>query len=331
LFDVRWLENYIYKGNPSAIHKWWAQRPLAAARAVLFASLVDDPDSSDALPAFVDACQQLPKGANANIEDTPRMRLFDFIERLVVWETLIDDDVLEQARILIRLSTEDHLPPFLDLFAGGGTIPLEAQRLGLVTYASDLNPVAVMINKALIELPQHCVNFPPINQEARNQMASSEGWKGMAGLASDVNYYGKWIRDQAWAQLRDIYPTKNNDQVISWLWARTITCSNPACRAQIPLIGSFQLSNRVGRKVRLNPIIDEKNKTVKFEVETTDTKAGNPPKIGRGAKFRCLVCSEIATEQHVREEASSGRMVVKLMATVTDSSQGRKYHSPDFL
>ena len=158
-------EKSIRHGHPSTLHLWWARRPLGAARAVIFASLVDDPDDPDAPPAFVDACRALPKGPNAGDLDTPRMRLFDFIERLVQRESTTDERILNQARALIQLATDGNPPPLLDPFAGGGSIPLEAQRLGLEAHASDLNPVAVMINKAMIEIPPRFAGMAPVNAE----------------------------------------------------------------------------------------------------------------------------------------------------------------------
>ena len=187
-------EKSIRHGHPSTLHLWWARRPLAACRAVIFSSLVDDPNDPEAPPAYVEACRNLPRGKNAAESDTPRQRLFDFIETLVLWESTSDERVLETARELIRLATEGHPPPLLDPFAGGGSIPLEAQRLGLEAHASDLNPVAVMINKALIEIPPKFANRPPVNPDDREKLGGGASWKGAAGLAADVRYYGEWPR-----------------------------------------------------------------------------------------------------------------------------------------
>ena len=175
-------EKSIRHGHPSTLHLWWARRPLAAARAVIFTSLVDDPDDPEAPADFIEACQALPMGKNAAANDTPRMRLFDFIERLVQWESTTDEQVLEKARELIRLCTDGNPPPLLDPFAGGGSIPLEAQRLGLEAHASDLNPVAVMINKALIEIPPRFAGQPPVNPRDREQVGGGvEAGRGPAG------------------------------------------------------------------------------------------------------------------------------------------------------
>jgi putative DNA methylase len=246
-------EKSIRHGHPSTLHLWWARRPLAACRAVIFTSLVDDPDDPHAPPDFVAACKELPKGKNATAEDTPRQRLFDFIERLVTWEATTDEKILNTARELIRLSTDGNPPPLLDPFAGGGSIPLEAQRLGLEAHASDLNPVAVMINKALIEIPPKFANQPPVNPRDRQKMGSGAGWKGAAGLAADVRYYGEWMRERAYEKIGHLYPEMNGETVIAWLWARTVKCPNPACGAQMPLVSSFWLSKKKGKQAWIVP------------------------------------------------------------------------------
>ena len=265
-------EKSIRHGHPSTLHLWWARRPLAAARAVIFTSLVDDPDDSDALPEFVEACQQLPgDGPNVTAKgDSPRMRLFDFIERLVTWEATTDEKIMGQARELIRVATNGNPPPLLDPFAGGGSIPLEAQRLGLEAHASDLNPVAVMINKAMIEIPPRFANKPPVNPRDRGQIGR-DAWKGAAGLAADVRYYGEWMRERAFEKIGHLYPKHNGETVIAWLWARTVISPNPAVNAPVPLVRSFALSKKSGRECWAKPVIE--GNTVRFEV----TKGSRPP------------------------------------------------------
>src|SRR5258708_1221430 len=168
------------------------------------------------------------------------MRLFDFIERLVQWESTTDEAILNTACELINIATEGNPPPMLDPFAGGGSIPLEAQRLGLEAYASDLNPIAVLINKAQIEIPPRFASMPPVNPHDRQRMSSGEGWSGAAGLAADIRYYGEWMREQALERIGHLYPKgPNGETVIAWLWARTVMCPNPTCGAQMPLITSF--------------------------------------------------------------------------------------------
>jgi putative DNA methylase len=321
-------EKSIRHGHPSTLHLWWARRPLAACRAVIFTSLVDDPDNPNAPEAFVAACKKLPKGKNAAESDTPRQRLFDFIERLVTWEATTDDALLEQARELIRLSTDGYPPPLLDPFAGGGSIPLEAQRLGLEAHASDLNPVAVMINKAMIEIPPLFKDQPPVNPRDRAKMGANTRWKGAAGLAADVRYYGEWMREQAWERIGHLYPQCNGETVIAWLWARTVKCPNPACGATMPLVTSFWLSKKKGHKAWVEPIIVEDEKEVQFKVHMGEGKPPKAPKIGRGAKFRCLVCGEVSPDDHIKREGIEGRMGSKLMAVVTEGTSGRNYHSP---
>ncbi len=339
-------EKSIRHGHPSTLHLWWARRPLAACRAVIFTSLVDDPDDPQAPPAFVAACRALPKGKNASDHDTPRMRLFDFIERLVTWEATTDEAVLETARQLIRLATDDNPPPLLDPFAGGGSIPLEAQRLGLEAHASDLNPVAVMINKALIEIPPKFAHQPPVNPHDRGTPAANQpgatrlaafqhSWKGAAGLAADVRYYGAWMRDRAWERIGHLYPTytpaadRPGETVIAWLWARTVRCPNPACGAHMPLVTSFELSKKKGRQAWVEPQIDRQTRRVTFIVKQGKGQVPQPPKVSRGANFRCLVCDEVAPAQHLKDEGMAGRMGAQLMAIVTEGHHGRNYHSPN--
>ncbi len=319
-------EKSIRHGHPSTLHLWWARRPLAAARAVIFSSLVDDPDSPDALPAFVEACRNLPYiGRNVHTNgDTPRMRLFDFIEVLVQWESTTNEEVLNTARELIQIATEGNPPPLLDPFAGGGSIPLEAQRLGLETHASDLNPVAVMINKAQIEIPPRFANQPPVNPRDRAKMASGEGWKGAAGLAADVRYYGEWMREKAWERIGHLYPTHNGETVIAWLWARTVKSPNPAVNAHVPLVRSFILSKKKGREYWARPVVE--GNTVRFEVT-----AGLPPKGKDGTVVRTgatdIISGEPIPFDYIRVEGKSGRMSAMLMAIVTEGKNGRNYYS----
>lgn len=321
-------EKSIRHGHPSTLHLWWARRPLAAARAVIFSSLVDDPDSPDALPAFVEACNKLPIGANVKANgDTPRMRLFDFIERLVTWEATTDEAILNTARELIQIATKGNPPPLLDPFAGGGSIPLEAQRLGLEAHASDLNPVAVMINKAQIEIPPRFANMPPVNPRDRQRMSSGEGWKGAAGLAADVRYYGEWMREKAWERIGHLYPTHNGETVIAWLWARTVKSPNPAVNAHVPLVRSFILSKKKGRECWAKPVIE--GNTVRFEVTP-----GAPPKGQEGTTGReygggrCIISNVPMSWDYMRDEGKAGRMGTMLMAIVTDGKGGRNYYSP---
>jgi len=318
-------EKSIRHGHPSTLHLWWARRPLAACRAVIFTSLVDDPDDPNAPPEFVEACRSLPRGRNAADLDTPRQRLFDFIETLVQWESTTNEQVLETARHLIRLATGGNPPPLLDPFAGGGSIPLEAQRLGLEAHASDLNPVAVMINKALIEIPPKFANMPPVNPYDRQGTAQGGSWKGAAGLAADVRYYGEWMCDRAYEQIGHLYPEMKGETVIAWLWARTVRCPNPACGAMMPLVSSFELSKKKGRKAWVEPQVDRARR-ISFVVRTGDGMGPEGTVNRQGA--RCLACGTPVPFDHIRAEGRGGRMSTQLMAVVTEGKGGRSYYAP---
>jgi putative DNA methylase len=278
-------EKSISHGHPSTLHLWWARRPLAACRAVLFASLVDDPSSKP---------KEFP---TEEAQEQERLRLFQLIEILVQWESSNNDEVLAAARVEIYKSTDGNPPPVLDPFAGGGSIPLEAQRLGLEAHASDLNPVAVLINRALIEIPPKFAGRPPINPEAKRSLMGRD-WHGAQGLADDIRHFGKWMRDEAEQHIGYLYPKvilpkeygSSETKVIAWLWTRTVKCPNPACRAQMPLTTSFWLSKKKGRETWVKPIIDQTTMPPKivFIVETGKDGPPNPPKVGRGAQFQCL-------------------------------------------
>ena len=234
-------EKSIRHGHPSTLHLWWARRPLAAARAVIFSSLVDDPSSHP---------DQFP---TEEAQEKERQRLFNILERLVVWENSNDEKLLAEAKAEISRSTDGNIPEFLDPFAGGGAIPLEAQRLGLKAHASDLNPVAVMINKAMIEIPPKFQGLPPVNPEARAKLGSELAWKGSTGLAEDVRYYGEWMKEEAFKRIGHLYPKAKlpngtEATVIAWIWARTVKCPNPACGCEMPLARSFTLSKKKGNE-----------------------------------------------------------------------------------
>jgi len=332
-------EKSIRHGHPSTLHLWFARRPLAACRAVIFASLVDDPGhvdehgsvatNPDAPAAFVEACRKLTPGEATAIRDTPRNRLFDFIKTLVQWESTTDETVLEQARHLIRLCTGGNPPPLLDPFAGGGSIPLEAQRLGLEAHASDLNPVPVLINKALIEIPPRFANCPPVNPVDRDRTAKMQvTWSGAQGLAADVRYYGQWMRDRAWERIGHLYPTHNGETVIAWIWARTVKSPSPAVDVHVPLVRSFELSKKPGRKAWVEPQIDPVTKQVSYVVRTGNGAPAIKGTIDRkGAK--CIVTGVPITFDYIQAEAKAGRMGVHLIAIVTEGNNARNYHSPN--
>ena len=307
------------RGHPTTLHLWWARRPLAACRAVLFASLVDDPSNRDDL---TEAEQK-----------RERERLFDLIRELVKWENINNEHILEKARAEILKSTNGHPPSILDPFCGGGSIPLEAQRLGLKALGSDLNPVAALITKAIIEIPPRFAGQPPVNPEAQGDLNQSEMWQGAAGLAEDVRYYGEWMQKEAEKRIGHLYPKvkiPGGDEatVIAWVWARTVKCHNPACEARMPLVTSFWLSKKNKNKAWIEPVVDRENKTVHFEVKMGNGTPPAPTKIGRGARFRCLVCHQDNPEQHIKGESMSGRMGSQLMAIVAEGQNGRVYLSP---
>ncbi len=319
-------EKSIRHGHPSTLHLWWARRPLAACRAVIFASLVDDPDDLEAPSAFVEACRALSYGPIDPAKDTPRQRLFKFIETLVQWESTTDEAVLEDARRLVALATEGHPPPLLDPFAGGGAIPLEGQRLGLEVQASDLNPVAVMINKALVEIPPKFAKRPPVNPRDQANLAGGEGWKGAAGLAADVRYYGAWMWEQALARIGHLYPKYKGETVIAWLWARTVRCPNPACGARMPLVRSFELRKKKNRRAWVVPQVDPQSRKITFRVETGagQAPAGTVNRLGAV----CLACQTAVPLTYIRAEGQAKRMTAQMMAIVTEGKGRRNYYAP---
>ena len=348
-------EKSIRHGHPSTLHLWWARRPLAAARAVLFAQLVDDP--------------------SAHPEDFPteelvlaeRKRLHEIIEQLVLWENTTNETVLDAARAEIRASwrktcaaNKDHpraaelfnpakLPAFHDPFAGGGAIPLEAQRLGLEAYASDLNPVAVLINKAMIEIPPKFAGRPPVNPEARgDKQLFAREWKGARGLAEDVRYYGQWMRTEAEKRIGHLYPrveitaamaqarpdlkplVGRKLTVIAWLWARTVRSPNPAfAHVQVPLASTFMLSTKEGKEAYVQPVIEGDSYRFSVKVGTPPNEAKFGTKApGRGANFACLMSGTPLVGDYIKAEGRAGLMDARLMAVVAEGDKGRVYLSP---
>lgn len=308
-------ENYIYRGNPSALHKWWAQRPLAACRAVLFAQLVDDPSAHP---------ERFP---TEEAQQAERERLHGIIKRLVVWENIHDEALLKEAHEEIRNSCGGNPPAILDPFAGGGSIPLEAQRLGLEAYASDLNPVAVLINKALIEIPPKFAGRPPVFPGAAE---TAHSWPGATGLAEDIRLYGQWMRDEAEKRIGHMYPKARlpggtEATVIAWIWARTVTCPNPACAGSVPLVKSFWLCRKKGKERYVQPIPD--GTLVRFEISGPN---GLPREgtVGRNGAT-CLLCGTPVSLSYIRAEGQVGRMGAQLMAIAAEGPRRRYYLPPD--
>lgn len=349
-------EKSIRHGHPSTLHLWWARRPLAAARAVIFAQMVDDP--SEHADIF----------KTEKSQDKERQRLFKIIEDLVKWENTANEKILQSARDEIwqswrytcaensahnnakELFDRHVLPAFHDPFAGGGALPLEAQRLGLESFASDLNPVAVLINRAMIELPPKFKNMAPVNPEAQVQkLQMDRGWTGAQGLAEDIRYYGARLRAEAEKSIGKSYPAINitdeliatrpdlkkyqgqNLTVIAWIWARTVASPNPAFSGtHVPLASSFMLSTKAGKEVYIEPNISGNSYsfTVKHGRPVNFDEVKNGTKLARGANFKCLLSGEPIPGDYIKAEGKAGRMGSRMLAIVAEGERGRVYLPP---
>ncbi|WP_316571342.1 DUF1156 domain-containing protein [Neobacillus sp. YIM B06451] len=303
-------ERNIHTGMPANLHTWWSRKPLGAARAILFASLVDDPSN------------YLPEN-EANIE---RSRLFTLIEKLSDPKNLHNMEVIQAARNEIRKSSNGDNIVFYDPFSGGGSLPLEAQRLGLKAHASDLNPVSVLISKALIDIPQKVVNKQPVNKYTST--FKDEEWRGLTGFIEDIKAYGKWIENKAKEKLKLLYPNgPKGEKIVSWIWARTVKCPNPACEATMPLVNKFWVSTHKGNEAWVEPIINQETRIVSFEIRTGN---GNPPSGTVNKKgAQCIVCKGHVPFEYIRSEGREGRMGTQLMCYVVEGPKGRVYLSPD--
>ena len=383
--------------HPRGLHLWWARRPLAAARAVIFAQMVDDPSGyvdvllSDtkkrraaerelkkrvaghaAKRALTrdDAIAEPQPTLEEVIAEQERDRLCRIIEELVLWKNTTNEEVLERARREIwqswrRACAENAahprateifdrhtLPAFHDPFAGGGALPLEAQRLGLEAHASDLNPVAVLINKAMIEISPKFAGWAPVNPEWRSKSKGEQTlatWRGAQGLAEDVRYYGQWMRDQAEKRIGHLYPkievttdmAKERPDlerykgrkltVIAWLWARTVKSPNPAfADVEVPLASTFMLSTKKGKEAYVEPVIEGRGYrfTVKFGQPKDAEAAKAGTSAGKRRAFRCLMSETPITYAYIREEGKAGRMGARLMVIVAEGDRGRVYLTP---
>lgn len=351
-------EKSIRHGHPSTLHLWWARRPLAAARAVIFAQMVNDPGYE----------RQYQRGMNKEAAARERERLFGIIEKLVQWENTTNEDVLAQAREEIRKSwqetcklNEHHpqakelfdpekLPAFHDPFAGGGALPLEAQRMGLEAWASDLNPVAVTINKAMIEIPPKFAGSAPVGPIPPSTKTSlgMTNWKGAQGLAEDVRRYGHWMREEAYKRIGHLYPqveitadmalerpdlqeyVGRKLTVIAWLWARTVKSPNPAfAHVDVPLASTFVLSSKAGKEAWVEPVVDGDSYRFAVRMGKPPEAAKNGTKVSsKGANFRCLVSGAAIAAPYVKEQGLAGKMGARLMAIVAEGTRGRVYLSP---
>jgi putative DNA methylase len=344
-------EKSIRHGHPSTLHLWWARRPLAAARAVIFCQMVDDPS---AVP------EEFPTPEEQEIE---QLRLFKLISELVTWENTTNEDKLEEARAEIwrswrrccadnadhpeaaELFNPEKLPGFHDPFAGGGALPLEAQRLGLESYASDLNPVAVLINKAMIEIPPKFAGMPPVNPASRRNLDVRQ-WKGAQGLAEDVRYYGQWMRDEAEKRIGHLYPkvevtaemakerpdlspyVSKKLTVIAWIWARTVKSPNPAfAEVDVPLASTFLLSSKAGKVAYVEPVVASDGYRFKVMAgkpkDMEAIKAGT--KLSRGGNFGCLMSGSPMNPEYIKAEGVAGRMGARMMAIVAEGNRERVY------
>ena len=324
-------EKSIRHGHPSTLHLWWARRPLATARAVLFAQLVDDPSARE--DEFRDeAIRRGETDVDSYVERrivAERERLFDLITRMVDWDNLNDEALFDAVRAEIRRSTNGNPPAILDPFAGGGTIPLEAQRLGLEAHASDLNPVAVLINKALIEIPPKFAGRPPVFPDAAAQKLG--GWPKATGLAEDVRRYGQWMRDEAERRIVHLYPKATLEDgtkapVIAWIWARTVTCPNPACGIEMPLVRSWWLGKKKGREAYVIPSVVDGNVLYSIGHDPRAAPAQGTMSGRRGAV--CIACSSAVQVEYIKSEGISGRLSSVLIAVVADGSRQRIYLAP---
>ena len=315
-------EKSIRHGHPSTFHLWWARRPLATCRAILFAQLIDDPSSHP------------DKFPTEEAQETERGRLFKIIEDLVIWENSTNEEVLERAKAEIRKSFDGDLPPVYDPFSGGCSIPLEAQRLGLPAYGSDLNPVPVLIGKAMIELPPKFRDQEPVHPGVKEKLQ----YKNAEGLAEDIRWYAQRMNEKAWQKIGKYYqkvalPKETGGgeaTVLAWLWARTVASPNPALGGvHVPLISSFWLCKKKNKPAWVEPIVG--GTEIRFEIRrgtpSDADKVNAGTKSGRGANFRCLITGDAIPADYVKAEGKAGRMKWKLMAIVAEGKGGRKYAS----
>ncbi len=309
-------EKSIRYGHPSTLHLWWARRPLAAARAVLWASLVDDPSANpDRFPTLED-------------QEVERKRLLGLLERLVPWEAASDPRIMAEAREEIRNSCGKQLPTILDPFGGGGAIPLEAMRLGLPTFTGDLNPVAVLIQRAMLEIPGRFAGRTPVHPHARTAQAV---WEGARGLAADVEAYGHWMRDEAQRRIGSYYPDVDlldgtRGKPVAWIWARAVKSPDPSWPGAVPLVRSWVLAKKGGKAtVWVEPVVDPVSKSVEYVIRTQGVVP--EPSVDRGNGV-CVATGAPIPGSYIKAEANAGRMSEILIAVVAEGPGGRRYVAP---
>ena len=341
-------------GHPSTLHRYWSRKPLATCRALIFSSLVDDPsECTDEFPTVPD-------------QNAERNRLHNIIKRLIIWKNSNDENILAEARYEIAYSVarnngdgldafreryennskavlqylNDHCPAIYDPFCGGGSIPLEAQRLGLRAQGSDLNPLSVLITKAMIELPPKFHNQAPINPDAdpmgvftgKGKKQTRIPWKGTAGLADDIRYYGAWMREAAYKEIGYLYPavqlaSGQTATVTAWLWARTIRCINPACGLQMPLMKTFQLSTKKGKQYWTKPVVDRVANTLSFIVQNDNKGVPKQGTVNRTGAH-CCACGTAVGSSYIREQAKAGKMGEIMTAIVAEGERRKLFLSP---
>ena len=326
-------EKSIRKGHPSTLHLWWSRKPTATSRAVLFSQLVDDP--SERYEEFLEAARAAgetdPESAAERAVETERRRLFTLITRMVNWDNIGDEHLMREVREEIRRSTGEEPPAVLDPFAGGGSIPLEAQRLGLEAHASDLNPVAVLINKALIEIPPRFAGRAPVFPGADD---GTRSWPGAHGLAEDVRRYGEWMREEAWRRIGHLYPRAqlpdgSQATVIAWIWARTVTCPNPACGIETPLVSKWWLGKKKGKEAYIVPKVvgDHVEYSIGHDPKRAPTKQNDGTISGRRGAL-CVACGSVISMEEIRAQGKKGKIGSAMTAVVCEGGRKREYKAP---
>ena len=315
--------------HPKGIHQWWARLPLPTARAILFASVVDDPSEHP---------ESWPSEDAQTIE---RERLFDILRQMMGKKLHTRADVYAEAREEMLKHCNDNLPSVVDPFSGGGSIPLEANRMGFDAHASDLNPVAVLLNKCNLEIAPRWIDSPPVNQDDRQRIGGGEGWRGTIGLASDVRYYARLIQEHARQTIGNLYPqvegsncdAGSGGNVIAWIWVRTVASPNPAAKGRyVPIAGSFVLSSKNGKATWLEPVLDEATENgwrveLRHGPATKDNLAHARlgTKAGKAQDFICVLTKTPIQRSYIQAEGKAGRLRSQLLAVVADGKSGRLY------